>query len=44
MVTTALPVAVRAGGRSAVADDKMVGKASPTPAPMKSHPGRNALA
>jgi len=33
MLTMALPVAARAGGRSVVAADKMVGSARPTPAP-----------
>src|SRR4051812_10177952 len=39
IVTTAEPVDVRAGGRSAVAADTIVGNANPTPIPPISQPG-----
>src|SRR4051794_27513770 len=42
MVTMADPVAVRCGGRSAVAAEMMVGKANPTPTPPTSQPGRKS--
>ncbi len=39
MLTNALPVANRCGGRSAVAVDKIVGSVSPTPIPNTIVPG-----
>src|SRR4051794_13782159 len=42
IVTTAEPVAVRSGGKPAVAADMMVGSAKPTPIPPRSHPGRTS--
>src|SRR4051812_39341236 len=36
------PVAARAGGRSAVAAEMMVGKANPTPTPAISQPGKKS--
>jgi hypothetical protein len=44
MLTTALPVAERSAGRSAVAADRMVGSASPTPLPPTSIAGRTTAA
>ena len=44
IVTTAEPVAARAGGRSAVAAEMIVGRAKPTPTPPTSHPGRTSTA
>jgi hypothetical protein len=43
MLTTALPVAERCCGRSAVAADRIVGRARPTPAPPTSMAGRITL-
>jgi hypothetical protein len=42
MFTTALPVALSAGGRSAVPDPMIVGNARPVPSPDNSQPGRTA--
>src|SRR5690242_8153492 len=44
MLTTALPVAKRCGGRPDAAADRMVGRARPTPAPPTSQPGSSAPA
>ena len=44
MDTTALPVAARSAGRSAVAADRMVGRASPTPVPPSRWEGNSSVA